>query len=249
MPADDERVADVQYYLGKAYEVVRKVKGWRYLVHFHGWGARYDEWVYEKEILCDTEENRRKFAKHLASRKSQREEEQEGSQKRAAGAGADCKDGASVDEEKKRAAKKAKWEDAVAPEVKSGMSREEKKLQAELEQIKKLEALQGAESDGGGVSVSVGSSHVEAGQKVRDSGGSVCKGFCSLSQAMAARQGQGGGVGAKSVSGGSIGAKNSSPGSANVSSALVWPTTVYALRPGVNDSWNAFQVEQCSFVV
>jgi len=27
----------------QAYERVRKVKGWRYLIHYHGWGARFDE--------------------------------------------------------------------------------------------------------------------------------------------------------------------------------------------------------------
>lgn len=29
----------------QAYEVVRKVSGWRYLIHYHGWGARFDESV------------------------------------------------------------------------------------------------------------------------------------------------------------------------------------------------------------
>jgi hypothetical protein len=36
-----------QLYAGKAVKRRRRGDGWQYLVHYHGWGSKYDEWLSE----------------------------------------------------------------------------------------------------------------------------------------------------------------------------------------------------------
>jgi hypothetical protein len=46
-------------YAGKALKRRRKGGVWQYLVHYHGWGNRYDEWLNEDLLYPDTDESRR----------------------------------------------------------------------------------------------------------------------------------------------------------------------------------------------
>ena len=48
-----------QLYAGKATKRRRRGDAWQYLLHYHGWGAKYDEWLSEDLMYPDTDESRR----------------------------------------------------------------------------------------------------------------------------------------------------------------------------------------------
>ena len=213
-------------------------------------------WVYEKDIYPNDDQTRSKKMKQLAEpprvgRKSKREEndddgdEADAGKKKTKSNDREKPDG--DDDESKRGRGGSKWMDAVAPEVKSDLSREEKKMRAELQRFQKLEtrtkmtaAPAGSSScaEGGGAEAGkevhvpyVASEVTTVGKKVNSpsrspanaapasaciSGGT----FRSLAQAISMRQGAAGSAGAPAQ----------------------WPTSPYTWRPGVNDSWNLYQV-------
>ena len=47
-----------QLYAGKAIKRRRREDAWQYLMHYHGWGAKHDEWLAEDLLYPDTEESR-----------------------------------------------------------------------------------------------------------------------------------------------------------------------------------------------
>lgn len=142
-----------QFYLGKPYELERKVNGWRYLIHYTGWGARYDNYVYEKDMHVDNAETRARLADKLNVPKSARKNRRDEGEGMGGGAVAKKhknseggKEGDDKSRHKSSHAKGASMWDAVTPEVKSELTREERKLQAEMARITKLEAQANAEA-------------------------------------------------------------------------------------------------------
>jgi hypothetical protein len=222
----------------------------------------HGRWVYERDIYSNDDETRGKKLKLLAEpprvgRKSKREEDSD--EEEAADASkqkrkSTDKDKTAGDEdENKRGGGGGKWVDAVAPEVKSDLSREEKKLRAEMERFQKLEAQMkfknasdgsSGSAEGGGAGAGkeghvpeehvphVASAVTSVGKKVSSPSrspanaapASSCAGvgaFRSLAQAISMRQGTAAG---------------------SAVAPLQWPSSPYTWRPGVNDSWNSFQV-------
>jgi len=202
-------------------------------------------WVYEKDIYPNTEETRNKKAKLLAdlprkARKNKREDEEDdttetGKKKKTSEAGGRgdqrCDDGG-----KKNGG--GKWMDAVAPEVKSDMSREEKKMQAEMMRFKKLEAQMkmrpADESDSG--SCARGGDHLATCNRSAAPGRSTANTVSGSSSS-------GGGPAFRSLAQ-AISMRQSATASPSVSKSE-WPSSVYRLRPGVNDTWNSYQVRAC----
>jgi hypothetical protein len=183
------------------------------------------------------------------------------------------------DEDKKKA---GKWEDAVAPEVKSEMSREEKKLQAEMERFQKLEAkFKGGEVAAASVAGGSGSGGADAGGEHRGAGVAdvaaahvVAAAVMSMGKKINSPSHSSSGVGRPKTASPLVAAAgelrslssviaqrhaaaapsaslaSSSPDRVPASSSpskFDWPTSVYMLKPGVNDSWNSYQVLSFSF--
>ena len=48
-----------QLYAGKALKRRRRGDTWQYLMHWNGWGSKYDEWLNEDLLYPDTDESRR----------------------------------------------------------------------------------------------------------------------------------------------------------------------------------------------
>lgn len=63
-----------QLYAGKAVKRRRRGEAWQYLVHYNGWGSKYDEWLNEDLLYPDTEESRR-VADSLRSSAEQQEKQ------------------------------------------------------------------------------------------------------------------------------------------------------------------------------
>ena len=221
-------------------------------------GCLHVRWVYERDIYPNDDQTRSKKMKLLAEpprvgRKSKREENDDEDDEADAGKkkakSNDRENAVGEVDESKRGRGGGKWMDAVAPEVKSDLSREEKKMRAELERFQKLETRtkmksapaggSGCAEDGGagagkeGHVPHVASEVTAVGKKVNSpsrspanavpassciSGGT----FRSLAQAISMRQGAAGSAVAPAQ----------------------WPNSPYVWRPGVNDSWNLFQVSQ-----
>jgi hypothetical protein len=63
-----------QLYAGMAIKRRRRDDSWQYLVHYNGWGAKYDEWVNEDLLYPDTDESRR-VAESLRTSAEQQEKQ------------------------------------------------------------------------------------------------------------------------------------------------------------------------------
>ena len=217
-----------QFYLGKPYEVERKVNGWRYLIHYTGWGARYDNYVYEKDMHVDNAETRARLADKLNVPKIARKIRRDEGEGTGGGAVAKkhknsegSKEGDDKSRHKSSHAKGASMWDAVTPEVKSELTREERKLQAEMARITKLEAKANAEA-----------AAVRRVQGVREEG-SVGK------EKLAPGPTETVCVEKHTTATASTATALSTPGAST--SPGDWPVSAYMLRKGVNDSWNSFQ--------
>lgn len=63
-----------QLYAGMAIKRRRRDDAWQYLVHYNGWGTKYDEWVNEDLLYPDTDESRR-VAESLRTSAEQQEKQ------------------------------------------------------------------------------------------------------------------------------------------------------------------------------
>jgi hypothetical protein len=177
-------------------------------------------WVYEDDLCPYDEKHRQKQAELVPpprkGRKSLREDG-EGAAK-----GSKKQRTEPAENNKGKVAIVGKWMDAVEPEVKSELSREERKLQADMERIQKLEARTKAETDAR--SEAACRQHCEEQESKRRHKDEESVDFRSRSQPIALKQG--------ADKGGAI-----APCVPNT-----WPVSVYMLKTGVNDSWNSYQV-------